>query len=118
MKKKVKSTQPKFFCENCSNEVKRNTRVCPHCGRFFASVKCPQCYHEGASDDFLGGCPSCGYAVNTGSPSSKNSSKKKKAKTNYNYKSNRYDDPLPWWIYSLVMALLGGVIIFALLMYK
>ncbi len=117
MKKNSQSTLPKFFCENCNNEVKRNTRVCPHCGKFFASVKCPQCYCEGSSDEFLGGCPSCGYAVEPNSGKNKKKSKRKKTKSNYNYKSNRYDDPLPWWIYSLVIALLGALIIYVVLMY-
>jgi len=54
--------QPKYFCEHCGSEVGRKAKVCPHCGRFFSSVKCPHCGHVGVADDFLGGCPGCGYA--------------------------------------------------------
>ncbi len=116
MKKQSEAISPKFFCENCSNEVKRNTRVCPHCGRFFASVKCPSCNFAGSSDEFLGGCPSCGYAVNSESGKKTNKNKKGKNYKNNSYKTNKYDDPLPWWIYSLVIGLLGVLIIVALLM--
>ncbi len=116
MKKKSESVLPKFFCENCNNEVKRNTRVCPHCGRFFASVKCPSCNFEGSSEVFVGGCPSCGYAVNSDSKKENKKKSKQKPMKNAHYKTNKYDDPLPWWIYSLVIALLGLLIIIALLM--
>ncbi len=54
--------KPKYFCEHCGAEVGRNARVCPRCGRFFSSVKCPKCGFVGVADDFLSGCPSCGYA--------------------------------------------------------
>ena len=33
----------KFFCESCGAEVPRNARFCKKCGRFFASVRCPNC---------------------------------------------------------------------------
>lgn len=63
-KKSNNSKEAKFFCESCSSEVPRNSRVCPTCGKFFASVRCPQCGKTGTNDDFKKGCPSCGYAVN------------------------------------------------------
>jgi len=61
---------PRYFCENCGAEVKANSRVCPRCGRFFSSVKCPKCGFVGVSEDFRAGCPVCGYALgtNTGDP--------------------------------------------------
>lgn len=34
---------------------------CPHCGRRFDAVKCPQCSFMGRADLFTDGCPSCGY---------------------------------------------------------
>lgn len=64
MKKKSKSKEAKFFCESCGSEVPRNSKVCPTCGKFFASVRCPQCGRIGTNDDFKNGCPTCGYAVN------------------------------------------------------
>ncbi|MGF7108947.1 double zinc ribbon domain-containing protein [Treponema pedis] len=105
MKKNVKNTMPKFFCENCGKEVKRNTRVCPHCGRFFASVRCPECNYLGSTEEFINGCPECGYAFTSDSDKTKKSGKKKRREPVTVYKSNRYDDPLPWWVYSLVMGL-------------
>ncbi len=117
MKKQAESVLPKFFCENCNNEVKRNTKVCPHCGRFFASVKCPSCHYAGSSDEFIGGCPSCGYAVHSESEKQNVNKRNRKQYNQNQYKSNRYEDPLPWWIYSLVIGLLGGLIIVAHLMH-
>ncbi|HUX11565.1 MAG TPA: zinc ribbon domain-containing protein [Spirochaetia bacterium] len=52
----------RFFCENCRNEVRWDAKVCPHCGRFFSSVKCPSCEFVGESRLFVFGCPNCGYA--------------------------------------------------------
>ncbi len=117
MKKEPASTIPKFFCENCGNEVKRNTKVCPHCGRFFASVKCPNCGFAGDSEHFSVGCPKCGYAVNSDLNTKKNNNKgkSKKNKVNSSYKENRYDDLLPWWVYSLVAGLLVILITYMVL---
>lgn len=64
MKKRSKSKEAKFFCESCGSEVPRNSKVCPTCGKFFASVRCPQCGRIGSNEDFKNGCPTCGYAVN------------------------------------------------------
>ena len=64
MKKKSKSKEAKFFCESCGSEVPRSSKTCPVCGKFFASVRCPQCGRIGSNDDFKNGCPTCGYAVN------------------------------------------------------
>ncbi|MBL8967460.1 MAG: zinc ribbon domain-containing protein [Spirochaetaceae bacterium] len=54
--------RPRYYCEHCGAEVKHDARVCPRCGRFFSSVKCPKCGHSGRAEDFRGGCPICGYA--------------------------------------------------------
>jgi hypothetical protein len=58
MKKK-----PRFFCDNCNSEVGQDAKVCPRCGRFFASVRCPSCGFTGEDSVFKGGCPSCGYSA-------------------------------------------------------
>lgn len=55
--------KPRYFCEHCGAEVKRDAIICPHCGRFFSSVKCPKCGYSGIVDEFDFGCPVCGYAV-------------------------------------------------------
>ncbi|MCL2176152.1 MAG: hydrogenase maturation nickel metallochaperone HypA, partial [Treponema sp.] len=33
MKKK-----PRFFCDNCGYEVSSDVKLCPYCGRHFASI--------------------------------------------------------------------------------
>ena len=53
---------PHYFCEHCGAEVKRDAKLCPKCGRFFSSVKCPKCDYSGAVSEFDSGCPVCGYA--------------------------------------------------------
>jgi len=55
--------KPRFFCDNCGHEVERNAKACAHCGRFFASVRCPSCGFTGSDEIFSGGCPSCGYSA-------------------------------------------------------
>ncbi len=51
----------RYFCEGCGKEVPRNSRRCPHCGKFFSSVQCPRCGHQGEGRTFEAGCPACGY---------------------------------------------------------
>ena len=108
---------PKFFCENCNAEVRRDAVICPHCGRFFASVRCPACGFTGMHKEFKTGCPSCGYAVDTDEQYNKNSTTKKikkrkhrTAKYSSTESNTRIDaDPLPLWIYGLVL-LLGATL--------
>ncbi|MDR0494317.1 MAG: hypothetical protein LBG95_01635 [Treponema sp.] len=57
------SKKPRFFCDNCGAEVGRNAKACPHCGRFFAAVRCPSCGFTGEEKTFMQGCPSCGYSA-------------------------------------------------------
>lgn len=105
--------QPKFFCENCNAEVRHDAVICPHCGRFFASVRCPACGFTGNHNEFKDGCPSCGYALSSDVPKQEYK-KAKKIKENkfpiahaIGYERNvRTDaDPLPIWIYGLVLLL-------------
>jgi hypothetical protein len=53
----------RFFCDNCGTEVKRNTSRCPKCGRLFAFVRYPQCGYRGEQENFIQGCPVCGYCT-------------------------------------------------------
>ena len=109
--------QPKFFCENCKAEVRRDAMICPHCGRFFASVRCPSCGFTGTHKEFKDGCPSCGYAFssNTEATGSQRNSKRKKAVQKLRYSGSGSlersgeADPLPLWIYGLVV-LLGAIL--------
>jgi RNA polymerase subunit RPABC4/transcription elongation factor Spt4 len=52
--------RPRYFCERCGAEVGKDAKLCPRCGRFFSSVKCPRCGYVGKADDFALGCPDCG----------------------------------------------------------
>lgn len=94
----------KFFCENCSTEVKQHAKFCPKCGRFFASVKCPNCGKIGASSEFSKGCPRCGYALppkNVADSLDKNPLLLHKKKA---------EDALPPWIYVVSIILLGSIL--------
>ena len=121
----------KFFCENCGAEVPQSAKICRHCGRFFSSVRCPQCGLTGTSDKFSKGCPSCGYAfgsVNKNISGKKNKEQKKasffaKRKLKKQIverhdaiygknRQNRGDESLPVWMYLFVILLTGGVFFF------
>jgi RNA polymerase subunit RPABC4/transcription elongation factor Spt4 len=122
MKKKSKSKEAKFFCESCGSEVPRNSKTCPVCGKFFASVRCPQCGRIGSNDDFKNGCPTCGYAVNPDDGFSRRGSapiygqygsnsllglKKNKGSG----KSGYVESSLPWWIYMISIMILLALVI-------
>ncbi|GMO36977.1 MAG: hypothetical protein Ta2F_13040 [Termitinemataceae bacterium] len=63
MKKKKK---PRFFCDACGTEVAANANTCPRCGKYFASIRCPKCFHTGDQAAFAKGCPNCGYSAPPG----------------------------------------------------
>lgn len=127
---KSKKKEAKFFCESCGSEVPRNSKVCPTCGKFFASVRCPQCGRTGTNDDFKNGCPTCGYAVNPDSlngnsrgysPLSGNTKKSNIKYRNTNsiwntknrtHKKAKYNDSsLPVWVYAGTLLVLGILVI-------
>ena len=58
-----KNQKAKFFCESCGAQVPAKARVCPTCGRFFSSVRCPRCGFTGMVSAFTHGCPKCHYAM-------------------------------------------------------
>ena len=101
MKKKPRQPKrlkekPRFFCDNCGCEVDFNTKTCPNCGRYFASIRCPACGFSGAEKLFVNGCPSCGYSA--APPEKGPTVRKKKAEA---------EEPLPGWVYVVsVLALL------------
>ena len=100
---KFNKRKAKFFCEFCGNEVKQNDKVCQYCGKFFSSVRCPNCGKSGRTEEFTHGCPACGYAF-YGS--------KAKLGLHYNKSNNKnYDGSLPFWIYLAVIAILIACII-------
>jgi rubrerythrin len=89
------SKKPSFFCERCGTKVAQNEKACPHCGRYFASVKCPSCNFTGESKDFTQGCPRCGYALPKETYSKQNTKGK-----------NTIHDSLPFWVYLVALLLL------------
>ncbi|MDR2177536.1 MAG: hypothetical protein LBP20_05780 [Treponema sp.] len=64
----MSTKKPHFFCDNCGAEVEMSAKNCPACGRFFASVRCPKCGFTGKDEDFIRGCPVCGYSTVPGGP--------------------------------------------------
>jgi RNA polymerase subunit RPABC4/transcription elongation factor Spt4 len=94
--------RPRYFCERCGAEVRKEARFCPRCGRFFSSVKCPRCGYVGEADDFALGCPVCGYA------DAANAAPEPLGRAAWSSQS------LPWWSYPLAAALLLGLIILLL----
>ncbi|MDR1444441.1 MAG: hypothetical protein LBI94_06140 [Treponema sp.] len=97
--------KPRFFCDNCGAEVDMTAKNCPACGRFFASVHCPKCGFTGRDEDFVRGCPSCGYSVVPQKAG-------KTFKTN-GYREQSGETALPFWIY--LFAALVFICVLALL---
>ncbi|MCR5764329.1 MAG: zinc ribbon domain-containing protein [Treponema sp.] len=124
----AKSKSAKYFCENCGEEVAANARFCPHCGRFFSAVRCPQCGYMGAVTAFKDGCPKCHYAMTPddifGTPSTQSNTnksvqkKEKKSKKSINAKSlnkpqQTRNDDAPIWLYIvslIVLFIILGII--------
>ncbi|MFZ4616401.1 MAG: double zinc ribbon domain-containing protein [Rectinemataceae bacterium] len=92
---------PRYFCEHCGSEVRGNARICPHCGRFFSSVKCPKCGYSGLADDFAAGCPGCGFAY-------------KQTELEPPRPSIEYKGSLPIWTWLAALVLLAGVLVLLL----
>jgi ssDNA-binding Zn-finger/Zn-ribbon topoisomerase 1 len=90
---------PRFFCDNCGAEVDRDTKKCPRCGRFFASVRCPRCGFTGGENEFAVGCPACGYSSisDAGYGAAEKPQKTERA------------GALPVWVYILTAALAAFV---------
>jgi rRNA maturation protein Nop10 len=94
--------RPRYYCESCGVEVRKDARVCPRCGRFFSSVKCPRCGHVGMADDFTLGCPICGYADPANAPPEPMGAAPASA------------PPLPWWAFPAAAALLLALVLLLL----
>ena len=116
------NTKPKYFCENCGEEVAANARFCPHCGKFFAAVRCPSCGYMGSVNDFKNGCPRCHYAMSQEDiygpgqvPSflqEKNTKKAKKPKKQRSRaaRKNSSSDVPTWLLVASVILLIGLII--------
>jgi uncharacterized membrane protein YvbJ len=100
--------KPRFFCDNCGQEVTDSEKTCPYCGRYFASVRCPACGFSGEDKLFVNGCPSCGYSA---SPSI--APKKPKPKRPRKKNKPPAADPLPVLVY--VISFLALIVVLAIL---
>ncbi|MDR1637440.1 MAG: hypothetical protein LBR93_08880 [Treponema sp.] len=97
---------PRFFCDNCGAEVDGNTKKCPRCGRFFASVRCPRCGFTGAEEDFTAGCPACGYSSGSGREGEKYQAG---SRPENKPEERQAAGPLPLWVYILTAAVAAFV---------
>lgn len=120
MKKNNKKEKAKFFCESCGVEVNQNARVCTNCGKFFSSVRCPNCGKTGRTEEFIHGCPDCGYAVSGSNINHKNSVNNQnqfinsllgKYLSNSNNANVSNDTRLPFWIYIICIFVLITLVI-------
>ena len=100
----MKKEKPRFFCDNCGNEVSQDAQECSQCGRSFLSVRCPSCGLTGEPKVFDNGCPKCGYTVNA-EPKSKEQKAPKKSKTEAEVHSG-----LPVWVYVVAGGMFIGVV--------
>lgn len=119
----MENKKPRFFCENCNAEVKRDARFCNKCGHFFASVKCPACGKVGSASIFKNGCPVCGYAVGDSDTSACTQKDKTSVKTSTQIKNTfkigkkakgnirSKEDSLPFWMYALTTIVLVVVVL-------
>ena len=94
--------KPRFFCDNCGREVERDAKACAHCGRFFASVRCPSCGYTSDEKAFSNGCPSCGYSAPAARPSEQTDSRPPPPAR-----------PLPLWVY--ILSIFAFIVVCAVL---
>jgi len=99
--------KPRFFCDNCGNEVGNEVKNCPYCGRIFASIRCPACGYSGNDRMFKNGCPMCGYSAAPTSSKPAKIGKKKPPKTREYHAA----EPLPFWSVALTVIVLLFVIL-------
>lgn len=119
--RRFRKQKAKFFCESCGAEVASNAKVCTNCGKFFSSVRCPNCGKIGRTEDFISGCPDCGYAniPGVGPAYKKQSKNKNKSYGNIFYdifktkktNSAAYESGLPLWVYIVSISVLVLIII-------
>lgn len=106
----------RFFCENCAREVKHDAKICPGCGRFFSSVRCPRCSFSGEADLFVFGCPSCGYDGATGDRGRFEMYELSEV-AGRSSRSGRERVAVPVFLFWLAMGILGVAFIVLLVMY-
>lgn len=114
----MKNKKAKFFCENCGAEVPEKAKVCKHCGKFFISVRCPNCGATGTSSEFKKGCTHCGYAnvPYAAAPVSNSKEDIKLSNASFFYNRNKVsskksETSLPVWIYAITFVFFIGTLI-------
>ncbi|MBN1410498.1 MAG: hypothetical protein JW969_06610 [Spirochaetales bacterium] len=103
----------RFLCEFCGREVPYNIEECPFCGKVFTAVKCPVCHKTGTPEQFMNGCPRCGYMT----PQAEEFARPEKIKKRKSVKKRDKRKPLPSWFYllsgiGLIVALVILIIIY------
>jgi len=98
--------KPRFYCDHCGYEVGSEVKLCPYCGRHFASVRCPKCDYSGPDRMFQSGCPMCGYSAPPPPKTQKTVKKAGKSRQN----SFLPAEPLPFWTYVVTFITLLAVI--------
>lgn len=103
--------KPHYFCDFCGKEVSGQARLCPYCGRFFTSVRCPRCGFTANASKFKFGCPSCGYSSPESGPEGGQAGERGARRR----PAGAAPGPLPAWVFVIVGLLLvfslGGLII-------
>ncbi|MBN1696000.1 MAG: zinc ribbon domain-containing protein [Spirochaetales bacterium] len=101
----------RFLCEGCGMQVPFDAASCPYCHKEFKAVRCPVCGLVGRPEQFLSGCPSCGYLMSNelSLPPSRRKKKKKRMKYTFERKKKRRS-AVPLIVYRF-----AGVVIFILL---
>lgn len=114
----VTKNKAKFFCENCGAEVPENAKLCKKCGKFFISVRCPNCGRTGTSREFKKGCPDCGYAMGKAGNSSAKTMNNARAlglilgqagRYSQAMAKSRHEHSLPLWIYITTVVMFAAV---------
>ena len=128
----AKQKNAKYFCENCGAEVASKARFCPHCGKFFSAVRCPNCGHTGSVSEFKKGCPVCHFAISDsemrgeekpvkslGNVISKKSRKKAAGGINFaGGGTGALSEDTPLWLLISGLIVLAGLIVMFIYMFK
>ena len=96
----------RFYCENCGTEVRPDARVCRSCGRFFSSVRCPQCLYTDEARMFLYGCPRCGYASGGSNEAMRTDTDWEIVATEHRSGYSRTRGEVPGWVWYVAAAVL------------
>ncbi|NIZ19293.1 hypothetical protein [Entomospira culicis] len=101
--------KPHFYCDVCGSQVDAHLDACPQCRVKFSGVRCPSCLYQGTIEQFLHGCPSCGYQLHAQAP------KLNRTKTTSRPTPKRRS-PYPWHISSKSLTIFAVALIFTTFM--